>query len=142
MSNIQHFAHTRLSLLPVMVKKSPLSHYFELKQRLLDNKAFLVQLASTKSEKSCQKLIQKASSVHLQILCDLIKNIADRNIEIEKSIFYQLENKKLVLVLVKVLKKFQKQPDIYRRKNQLRQFLLGTSKLLPYLIKTILKQNG
>ena len=125
-----------------MVKKSPLSHYFELKQRLLDNKAFLVQLASAKSEKSCQKLIQKASSVHLQILRDLIKNIADRNIEIEKSIFYQLENKKLVLVLVKVLKKFQKQPDIYRRKNQLRQFLLGTSKLLPYLIKTILKQNG
>ena len=125
-----------------MVKKSPLSHYFELKQRLLDNKAFLVQLASAKSEKSCQKLIQKASSVHLQILRDLIKNIANRNIEIEKSIFYQLENKKLVLVLVKVLKKFQKQPDIYHRKNQLRQFLLDTSKLLPYLIKTILKQNG
>ena len=83
-----------------MVKESPLKPFFELRQRLTDNKQFLVQVASAKSEAARRRLILQAKSDHLDILRDLIKNIADRNIEIEKALYYELENKKKTQDLV------------------------------------------
>ena len=124
-----------------MVKKGPLKQYFEFKERLIENKDFLLQIASAKSAKSRCKLISQARGLSLNVLRDLFKNIADRNIEIEKSIFLHLERKKSVQDLVQILKKFQKHPTIYRSENKLRQFLVKYNNLLPYIIKTILK-NG
>ena len=80
-----------------MLKRSPLKHYFELRQRLIDNKDFLVQITSAKTEKSREGLLQSAASEQLNLLRDLLKN--------------------------------------------LRQFLKSSSKLLPYIIKTILKDG-
>ena len=124
-----------------MLKRSPLKHYFELRQRLIDNKDFLVQIASAKTEKSRARLLQSAASEQLNLLRDLLKNIAERNIDIDKTIYYQLESKKRVEDLNKVLKKFIKHPEIYRKDKNLRQFLKSSSKLLPYIIKTILKDG-
>ena len=124
-----------------MLKRSPLKHYFELRQRLIDNKYFLVKIASAKTEKSRARLLQSAASEQLNLLRDLLKNIAERNIDIDKTIYYQLESKKRVEDLNKVLKKFIKHPEIYRKDKNLRQFLKSSSKLLPYIIKTILKDG-
>ena len=124
-----------------MLKRSPLKHYFELRQRLIDNKDFVVQIASAKTEKSRARLLQSAASEQLNLLRDLLKNIAERNIDIDKTIYYQLESKKRVEDLNKVLKKFIKHPEIYRKDKNLRQFLKSSSKLLPYIIKTILKDG-
>ena len=124
-----------------MLKRSPLKHYFELRQRLIDNKDFLVQIASAKTEKSRARLLQSAASEQLNLLRDLLKNIPERNIDIDKTIYYQLESKKRVEDLNKVLKKFIKHPEIYRKDKNLRQFLKSSSKLLPYIIKTILKDG-
>ena len=124
-----------------MAKKSPLKHYFDLRQRLIDNKNFLLQIATAKSDKSRCKLIKAAKSDNLNVLRDLLRNIANRSIEIEKSIYYQLQNKNKVQDLVKILKRFQKYPGIYSSERNLRQFLINSISLLPYIIKTILK-NG
>ena len=124
-----------------MLKRSPLKHYFELRRRLIDNKDFLVQIASAKTEKSRARLLQSAASEQLNLLRDLLKNIPERNIDIDKTIYYQLESKKRVEDLNKVLKKFIKHPEIYRKDKNLRQFLKSSSKLLPYIIKTILKDG-
>ena len=124
-----------------MLKRSPLKHYFELRQRLNDNKDFLVQIASAKTEKSRPRLLQSAASEQLNLLRDLLKNIPERNIDIDKTIYYRLESKKRVEDLNKVLKKFIKHPEIYRKDKNLRQFLKSSSKLLPYIIKTILKDG-
>ena len=124
-----------------MVKESPLKTYFELKQRFIDNKQFLVQVARAKSETARRRIVQQAKNHQLEILRALIKNIADRNIEIEKSLYHQLENKKKTQEVVKILKKFQKQPSIYSDSRHLRQFLLNSISVLPYLVKTILKHE-
>ena len=124
-----------------MVKESPLKTYFDLKQCFIDNKQFLVQVARAKSETARRRIVQQAKNHQLEILRALIKNIADRNFEIEKSLYYQLENKKKTQEVVKILKKFQKQPSIYSDSRHLRQFLLNSNSVLPYLVKTILKHE-
>ena len=54
---------------------------------------------------------------------------------------HELENKNKVQDLVRILNRFQKHPGIYSSEKNLRQFLINSNRLLPYVIKTILKDE-
>ena len=118
-----------------MVKPTLISEAFKFKQRLIENKQFLVNLEKTKTNKSRVKLLHSANSGQLHILRDLIKSIHAKDIEISKSI---LKSKKKVKVVIDLINKFQKTPSIYKSDSFLRRFLLKFVSVLPIIAKTVL----
>ena len=120
-----------------MVKTTAIiSEAFKLRQRLLDNKPFLVEIEKAKRKKKIEKLIKQASSSELDILRDLLKNISDKNIEISKSV---LNTKKKIDNVVSVIARYQRTPSIHKSQSSLRRFLLKFSPVLPVIAKTVLK---
>ena len=68
-----------------MVKVTAISEAFELKQRLIDNKPFLVNIEKSKTKKRLEKIVKSASVAELNILKDLIKNIAKDRFEMKRT---------------------------------------------------------
>ena len=112
------------------------AYFFKLKTQLLQNKNFLVQIEKSKSKKRIEKLLKTASSSELDILRDLSKNIADKNIQISKT---NLNTKKKFENIVKLIASFQRTSTINKSQASLRRFLLKFSNILPVVAKTVLK---
>ena len=120
-----------------MGKLTGVSKYFAFRQRLIEEKEFLVCLAYTKTEKSREKLLKGATTNHLILLRDLVINIAEKNIEIGKEIFHQLQKRKKVSDLAKLISRIKRSPGVSDKK--LRLLLLKFNPIIPYIIKSILK---
>ena len=120
----------------VMVKVGVISQAFKFRQRLIDNKPFSQSIEKSKSRKKTEKLIKKANSTELDILRELIKNIAKKNIEVSKSI---LNTKKKFAGIVSLISSYMRMSTIHRSQKSLRKFLLKFSTVLPIAAKTVLK---
>ena len=120
-----------------MVKATAIiSESFKLRQRLLDNKPFLVEIGKAKRKKTLEKLIKQANSSELDILRDLLKNISEKNIEISKSV---LNTKKKFDNVVSLIASYQRTPSIHKSQSSLQRFLLKFIHVLPVIAKTVLK---
>ena len=118
-----------------MVKPTLISQAFHLKQRLIDNKQFLVNIEKSKTNKGREKLLRNASNSELPIFRDLIKAISAKDIEISKSI---LKRNKQIRLVVDLIKKFQRTPSIHKSDASLRRFLMKFVAVLPLVAKTVL----
>ena len=84
-------------------------------------------------------MIKKANSTELDILRELIKNIAKKNIEVSKSI---LNTKKKFAGIVSLISSYMRMSTIHRSQKSLRKFLLKFSTVLPIAAKTEMSQEG
>ena len=109
-----------------MVKATAISEAFKLRQSLIDNKHFLEQIEKSKTKKRVEKLLQSASGSELAILKDLIKNIAAKNIHINKSI---LTSKKKFDSVITLIASFQSTSRIHKSQPALKKFLLKFSNI-------------
>ena len=125
------------SLLGAMVRSTSVSKYFIFRQRLVDNKNFLVSLAQAKTEKARGKILRLATNSQLNVLKDLILNIAEKNIEIGKEIYKKLLRKKKVKDLGKLVSRIKRSPEVSEKK--LRLLLLKFNCSLPFIIQSILQ---
>ena len=119
-----------------MVKPTVISETFKFKQRLIDNKPFLVNIERSKTKKKIEKLLKSATISELDILRDLIKNIAAKNIPINKSI---INSKKKFDNIVSLISSFERTSSIHSSKVSLRRFLLKLSNILPVIAKSFKK---
>ena len=120
-----------------MVRSTSVSKYFTFRQRLIDNKNFLVLLAQAKTEKVRVKLLRLATNSQLNVLKDLVLNIADKNIEIGKEIYKKLLRKKKVKDPGKLINRIKRSPEVSVKK--LRLLLLKYNCTLPFIIQSILQ---
>ena len=120
-----------------MVRSTSVSKYFLFRQRLVDNKNFLVSLAQAKTEKARGKILRLATNSQLNVLKDLILNIAEKNIEIGKEIYKKLLRKKKVKDLGKLVSRIKRSPEVSEKK--LRLLLLKFNCSLPFIIQSILQ---
>ena len=118
-----------------MVKTSLISEAFNLKKRLVDNKQFLVDIEKSKTSKRREKLLIKANNIQLHVIRDLIKAIAAKDIEINKSI---LKKNKHIKQVVELIKKFHRTTSIYKSDASLRRFLIKYTHVLPLIVKAVL----
>ena len=119
-----------------MVRPTVISEAFKFKQRLLDNISFLVNIEKSKTKKKIEKLLKSATISELDILRDLIKNIAAKNIPINKSI---INSKKKFDNIVSLISSFERTSSIHSSKVSLRRFLQKFSNILPVIAKSVLK---
>ena len=119
-----------------MVKVTAISEAFELKQRLIDNKPFLVNIEKSKTKKRLEKIVKSASVAELNILKDLIKNIAAKDIQISKSI---VNSKKKIDSIIALISSFRRTSSIHKSQPALRKFLLKFSSILPVITRTVLQ---
>ena len=118
-----------------MVKSTLISEAFKLKQRLIENKQFLVNIEKSKTCKAREKLLQQANISELHIIRDLIKAIAAKDIEISKNL---LKKNKQIKHIIELIRTFQRTPTLYKSDTSLRRFLIKFINVLPLIAKTVL----
>ena len=141
LSTISHktrevFTHS-FSCLNAMGKVTGVSRYFVFRQQLIDNKNFLVLLAEAKSNKAREKLLKGCALSQIHVLKDLILNIGEKNIEIDRTIFQNLKKKKKVQELNKLIRRVKQSPDASEKK--LKFLLLKFNPVLPFVIRSVLQ---
>ena len=114
-----------------------ISEAFKLRQRLIDNKHFLKEIEKSKTKARVEKLLKSASAPELDILREIIKNIAAKNIHISKSI---LNSKKKFDSVVTLIASFQRKSTINKSQGSLKKFLVKFSHILPIVAKTVISQ--
>ena len=120
-----------------MVKVAGVSRYFAFRQRLIENKTFLVDFAKARTEQAREKLVKSASPSQLLVLKDLVLNIAEKNIEIDKHLFQYLQKKKKVKDLTHLISRIKRSPEVPEKK--LRLLLFKFNSVLPCMIKSVLQ---
>ena len=118
-----------------MVKPTLISEALKLKKRLIDNKAFLVRLEKSKTNKGREKLLHLASPQELHILKDIISNISSKEIEISKSV---LKTKRQLQAVIDLIKRFQKTTSVHKSDSALRKFLIKFASSLPLVAGSVL----
>ena len=131
----QSYSQYSTSVCLDMVKPTLISEALKLKKRLIDNKAFLVRLEKSKTNKGREKLLHLASPQELHILKDIISNISSKEIEISKSV---LKTKRQLQAVIDLIKRFQKTTSVHKLDSALRKFLIKFASSLPLVAGSVL----